>query len=105
MAALSPSAIQNAPMTDLRAIELGALALTILEAYRADVDACLNDTYIREQITALYLALHRAKIPDGSEGRILAGRIALIQRCLDEVDRITIDALLNPPTRAGAGSL
>lgn len=89
MSRLSPAQITDTPLTPLRAYELWLFADTIRLAMESNPEACMSDTYLQEQISALYFPASCWVAPEPGQSdediKLIAKRLLGLKEQLDAI--------------------
>ena len=97
---LTPDAIASTPLSVLRVNALFLFAETALMAWEANPTECAPDTYLSEQVSALYFPVHYVRmvgiVDDLTDADldIMARRLEAIGAMLDAIDILSTEHFL-----------
>jgi hypothetical protein len=99
-ATLTPAAISETPLSALRVNELFLFTETVMMAWEANPAGCAADTYLAEQVSALYFPCHYVSMVGLEAGlsdadlRTMAARLEAMKTMLDAIDVMSMAAFL-----------
>jgi len=100
VATLTPAAITDTALSPMRVAELFLFTETVMMAWEANPAGCKPDSYLSEQVSALYFPCHYVSmvgiVPGISDADLskMAARLEAMKLMLDAIDVMSTDAIM-----------